>query len=39
MDIFLPVLLALIVADTLREVYNHLWSIYYSRKYLPGFTD
>jgi len=39
MDIFLPVLLALIATEVLKELYNQAWSVYYSRKWKPSPTD
>jgi hypothetical protein len=39
MDIFLPVLLALIATEVLKELYNQAWSVYYSRKWKPSPAD
>ena len=33
MEIFLPVFLALIATEVLRELYNHAWSVYDLRKW------
>lgn len=39
MEIFLPVFLALIATEVLRELYNHAWSVYHLRKWEKSPND